>query len=443
MKPIQRVTAAFFCIFLSMIGSIHAQIDSARLPMKSLVVGNRWIYRTYQYYASNGITDYANVVEFVAKDTTINRLRYGVIHSTYNNSVRYERSTDTAIFEWKNNQEILVQRWGIKTGDDIAFQQWLFFPTIGFSRSNTLGFSSRNQVITTIGTLRLEGYHEVTYPVAFGGNYSTSLKARYTKNLGIVEASLFHQNSNFRNTRRIGATLIGSIIEGKAQGELDFSLVLSSANITAKSNDTVKIPITISGMKQRATIDTSAFAASLSFNASLLEPLDNTPKGSVQNGIRTIPVSLPYVAGSDSSQIILFFRAAIGNDTITALTVKAEPIGIQYTTTLNNGSFRILGNNAGGSQIKFFSKPTVLAQLAVSPNPASDILTYNVTLSNASSVHYFLINSLGKIATEATSFLCKGNNVMSIETKNLSSGLYLLVVQTNGEVLTKNVQIIN
>ncbi len=210
--------------------SLCAQIDSARLPMKSLTVGNRWIYMASQYQASNGQRNNTKIVEYVAKDTLIRQNKYAVIKSIDNNSARYERATDSTLLEWKNNEELVIQKWSIQSNQAITFQHSSLLGTRGFSPQRSSGLSVTTTVTKTSGYLNFLGEEQASPPILNGVSQLT-ISAQYVKNKGLITAKESFNHSTFRLNYSKSITLIGSFIDGAALGDTISNLDIIRFNV--------------------------------------------------------------------------------------------------------------------------------------------------------------------------------------------------------------------
>jgi hypothetical protein len=163
----------------------------------------------------------------------------------------------------------------------------------------------------------------------------------------------------------------------------------------------------------------------------------------VTNGIRTVPFTFALTPNSDTARAVLLFRAAVGSDTATILTPRIEPqSGINSRTTVTNGYVRIRANQAGGEQIRFFSKAPRLRVLALSPNPASDIISITLSASEKAPVTISLVNTLGQRIRQAEVTLQMGSQEIPFSVRDVPHGVYLVVIQSQSEILTRQIQIL-
>ncbi|MBL7991196.1 MAG: hypothetical protein JNN25_07145, partial [Candidatus Kapabacteria bacterium] len=246
-----------------------------------------------------------------------------------------------------------------------------------------------------------------------------------------------------KRSRNQEIKLIGMIVDGKIYGDSLIRFLNTETNqfigfkvsapreITATVNEILEIPITFSPPKNTTLIGQS-LTVNLSFNASVLEPIEDTPRGNVVAGMRTIPINLQIMRTDSDTVKKLKFRCAIGNDTATILRLDSlkfstpQPVLID----LQSGSMKVSGNNlAGGSPQRFFSKGKNIIVSAY-PNPFNNVL--NVSLSGETkfanmkltlfNVHGMEISSVAKSALD-------GAGQQSIEfavPDTIPSGVYVL-----------------
>lgn len=245
--------------------------------------------------------------------------------------------------------------------------------------------------------------------------------------------------------------LIGMIVDGKIYGDSLIQFLDTETNqfikfkvsapkeITATVNEILEIPITFSPPKNTALIGQN-LTVNLSFNASVLEPIEDTPRGNVVAGIRTIPINLQIMRTDRDTVKKLKFRCAIGNDTASILRLDSlkfstpQPVLID----LQSGSVKISGyNRAGGSPQRFFSKGKNIIVSAY-PNPFNNLL--NVSLSGETkfaNMKLTLFNVHGMEISSVEKATLDGAGQQSIEfavPDNMPSGVYVLLVQLDGQI---------
>lgn len=231
---------------------------------------------------------------------------------------------------------------------------------------------------------------------------------------------------------------------GFFQKRLPISIPISLSTISTKVpiGSSTRIPITFTGIRQLAVNGITTASTSLSFNASLLEPLEQTPRGTVQNGQRTIPITFSWASQpiiSDSITLTFPFRASLGNaastplrlDSLRITTTKAD---IRLTQTLLSGDLTLRGiNQAGDSPALFFSRPTKMQFVNLAPNPANDAAHISYSLDVASMVEVKVYTMNGKALFGTTlGIKPQGAHTFSLPTHALPSGSYNAVILVDG-----------
>jgi hypothetical protein len=606
MKAVAKATA--LCLFAILavgmvLSPLSAQTDSSRLPMKSLTVGNRWVYNFNINFSNYHSYSYNRFYESVIGDTNIEQRHYSKVFSSLDSAVRFERSNDTAVYAWTQvSGEKIVQRlhrdslafirnetwatfepknyssvsqssgdifslfssrvirtdtsissynsfgsslYGFSQGYGLEYQRLLGIVSLSESASyrsslgnyskwvgligwkindSSIGDTALNPQFflfladTAFSMSRQQGKVTIALPIFWDGIIQTRIRPdnyapliNFSYDSTIIETIRIIDNSvanpltdsitekqirqEYRRTRQ-GNKVTSSVfipIPQKSNrggwavctikpptsdttltigvfndstnpsripyGYFKFPIVTQNGHIKITlptipvkisvpsadvlNGDTVQIPLIATGMKAQYAIDSTPLPASLSFNASLLEPIGNTQVGTVTNGIRTVPFTFALTPNSDTARAVLLFRAAVGSDTATILTPRIEPqSGINSRTTVTNGYVRIKANQAGGEQIRFFSKAPRLRVLALSPNPASDIISITLSASEKAPVTISLVNTLGQRIRQAEVTLQTGSQEIPFSVRDVPHGVYMIVIQSQSDILTRQVQIL-
>lgn len=396
-------------------------------------------------YPNSYLKKSERVFETVIGDTLVNGKRFGKVFSSFDNSIRFERSTDTAVYVWTSqNGEQLQYSWNFDSTKSVQWNQWTIFPkTIFVANVRTWLNTSISSAVYNENAVLFNYYSNSNY----SGNNTVRMAVRYRKLVGLDSVFSNGDFSTIRGNYTNEAKLIGYIIDGKAKGDIaasaTFQMTIGVSKLEARNNDTVCVPIFTTGINTRYLIDSTPLPASLSYNASMLEPIAGTQAGSVQNGIRTVPFTFALTPGADTARATLLFRAAVGNDTITTLIPRIEPqSGINYRTTAVNGSVRVFGNQAGGEQQRFFSKAARVRLVAVSPNPASDQLTISLVASEKTPMTISIVNVLGERLLRNEIMLESGIHDVPMSVSGLPRGVYLLTLQTETDIITRQIHIL-
>ncbi len=203
----------------------------------------------------------------------------------------------------------------------------------------------------------------------------------------------------------------------------------------------VSIPIILTGTRRLAELGITTGTATLSFNASLLQPVDATPRGEVSGGVRRIPIAFSFDKTSDTALVQLRFRVTLGNDTATVLKVDTVrvPDFVRIQQTTNNGTFHLLGLNYAGSTPALFLSDKALMSLTVQPNPFTQEVRLSFSLSKTATVEARVYAADGKlVATIQQGVTVVGQHEILWKAcaeggGELSSGVYTIHLLLDGQ----------
>jgi len=143
-------------------------------------------------------------------------------------------------------------------------------------------------------------------------------------------------------------------------------------NGEAYPGDVISIPIILKNPKNIIYSGASGFTSDVSFNSSLLFPL-NTSIGTEQNGIRTIPLDLPAMSAENDTLINIKFKVALGNDSTTPLKLENTiSTGGKVALTPIDGTFNLLGICQDGGARLVQTSVVKEGIISISPNPEND-----------------------------------------------------------------------
>jgi hypothetical protein len=217
--------------------------------------------------------------------------------------------------------------------------------------------------------------------------------------------------------------------------------VLQVGNAEAFPSDIVIIPVYLNNPIVVANTSITEIKTDLTFNSTLLYPLSEAA-GTIQKENRTISLSIPYDKTNKTAHKDIRFRAALGNDSTTSLALtNISATGTTIEMKNIDGTFTLLGVcHEGGPRLYI---PTGKAEIMmIKPNPASDELNIELNLIESGETSLDIINSQGivldkiKLDSDIT-----GVKELKISTNGLSSGFYLIKLQTPTVISTKNVLI--
>lgn len=454
----------FFPFFIT-ICLINLTFPVLAQPMKDLRVGNKYVYDLYEAYQNSSlITQRENFVEvrrtlYVEEcigDSLLNGQRYTIVVSSFDKSHRFERSNDTAIFEYRNGKEFITHKWNVKPLDTVNLDG---IPTLKSRLYNPNGQFLINSVQT--------GVFQNAVMNTFGMNYSASSlflpdslavsnESYYQKPLGFQRISLYR--GSFRRTVNVfipvASTLFntGRVINGVVAGDTslqDFTIqvpikaeVLSTS---ASVGQKVEVIIRLVGVRRFAELASqygcSTGSITFSHNASLLEPIGYVPINSVEKGLRKMKLPFEFDGKSDTAFYKLSFRAVVGNAVSTELmldTLQVSGKSVSAYQVTEIGTYTCLGLNiAGGAPSLFYSTGKTL--LSVSPMPTNELAIISYSLLQKTSVKLVIYDMTGKImATINEGVRETGEYTTLLNSSMFPNGTYLLQLITDAGVVAQN-----
>ncbi len=174
--------------------------------------------------------------------------------------------------------------------------------------------------------------------------------------------------------------------------------------------------------------------------AALMRAVRNTvPRNTMQS--YTVPTT--YWNGRDSVLLRVPCRVVAGSTDATALVLEQLQWGdgtLQITNVME-GKFSSTISQAGGKRL--ISSGTSTA-LALSPNPANDVLEVRYTLAKSSMVVLTLLDVRGQqVGSILTEVQPKGSHILPVRVERFASGTYTLRLSIDAEeISTQQVQIV-
>lgn len=156
------------------------------------------------------------------------------------------------------------------------------------------------------------------------------------------------------------------------------TVTVAAPRIAARQGETVAVPITIDAPEEAIGAGATRIDLSLSFDATLLEPIGDTPRGAITGGTRTIPLSFPLDAPTDTILGTLLFRAALGDDSLTTLGILSPTTDVATVTVLKrDGSFTMLDLCVQGGVRLIDPNGKAVVKIIAAP-PAADYVDVEV-----------------------------------------------------------------
>lgn len=245
--------------------------------------------------------------------------------------------------------------------------------------------------------------------------YSTILGIFFTSAACLAQSSALITTISNNQTIADGATVYEGIL-GNGTSQIDFNIKNTSANTKVYK------------LKRFDDVLNSGATAYFCFNGTCYTP--NTT---------TSPVSLTLTAGQDVSSINLPMQLHYDE----AATAGTSEIRYQLYDAANINditTFTIKYNNP--LSIKATTKQFAVS--AVFPSPVSSKAQFSVFSTNDfSNAEVSLVNSLGAEVFKKIVLLSSGNNLVTIDCDNQTSGIYFINVKQGLSNITKKIIINN
>lgn len=229
------------------------------------------------------------------------------------------------------------------------------------------------------------------------------------------------------------------------------SVIIGLTPIQGKISDVVNLDITLKKLSEKPLKNTlTGIKTRIKFNATILKPIDNFTVDYIHNNERFIELEIPFDYSKFANKldlnedVVIYtipFKIALGNDTITKIEVlNSLPLG-QGNIALfeSNTEFNILDYCSDGG-VRLIDAIGNLELKQNYPNPANETTTIEFSILEEGNHSLYLQDLNGIVVLDVfEDYLRPGSYINTINTKQLSSGLYNLVLKTPTQ--TKNILI--
>ncbi len=317
-------------------------------------------------------------------------------------------------------------------------------PTLDFDTVNVNSSKSLQFTVDNTGSLPL--WLSLPQSAGFFSIDSVSPNPIPPQSSGVANATLrgssspgdFSRQFDFIDTCGTSHSIILRTVVGRP-----VRTTLQSIGAEAFAGEIVEIPIELTNQSTLVQSGLSAVDVQLRFNASLLEPIDATPQGQIVNNVHTIDLHLVPQQVLTSGIAILRFRAMLGNDSVTVLSLQnVATKGFPALIDTICGTFKLKG-------ICYANGPRLVSgtgqqqSLSINPNPADSKTMIDIVSFEQGEISLELHDVNGRlIKTLLKSELAPGTKSMYLQTTEFASGPYLLVMRTPTEVVTKTLEVI-
>jgi hypothetical protein len=209
------------------------------------------------------------------------------------------------------------------------------------------------------------------------------------------------------------------------------TITVIAPKVTARQGERANVPITIIASSRARSLGATGVTFSLRFNATLLVPIESTPKGTIQGSDRMIDMQIPLSTSSDTTVVLFPFTATLGSDSTTALAITGQlSTGASLPVEKIDGLFRLLDLcYAGGARLLNPNGKVGLNK--ASPNPASGSITLEIELTELGGAKIFLTDMHGDVVkTFSLDDVGYGRSRIDLDVSDIASGIYALSLQT-------------
>jgi WD40 repeat protein len=209
------------------------------------------------------------------------------------------------------------------------------------------------------------------------------------------------------------------------------TVIISAPKVAARQGEIVTVPITIDAPAEAIGAGASRIDVSLRYNVSLLDPIDGAPRGSFTDHERTIPLSFPLTSPTDTILGVLRFRAALGDDSLTSLSLISPSSDAPAVTVLSNdGSFTLLDLcREGGARL--VNPNGAVSLKIISPSPASTFVDVEGVTIEQGRTTVSVVDMNGRTVKRCLETDAPQERwSRRIDLDDLSSGRYFLVLRT-------------
>ena len=257
---------------------------------------------------------------------------------------------------------------------------------------------------------------------------------------------------------RMHGTLSQSAI-GQTQGKIfheagfwryallpNVEVVVSLPEVKASIGHKLTIPLELTSVSGSLAGETRPFTARIRYNATLLEPIGSTAPCFRVGDTCYMELSgtAPFTPGT---LVGLEFRAKLGNDTGTSLTIeefKWERLGEATSRVITvDGQFTLLGVCREGDSLRLIHSGPSVARLALAPNPARERTVATIGAAESGATELILFDMMGKEIALLSRFDAAAERLyrVDLDLNGIPSGAYTLLCRTPSETITERLMI--
>lgn len=222
------------------------------------------------------------------------------------------------------------------------------------------------------------------------------------------------------------------------------TLQAATVNLSGYPGDIIEVPVYLRNGENVGKSGASAFLAELKLNSTMLIPIYDTPKGTVNGNERIIPLTLPIVADPQNKLETLIFQAALGTDTVTTIEIgNLSSINGFITIDSIPGKFTLKGVCMEGGFPRLINMNGTTQLLVPKPNPIDESLEIEYETIEEGVIKLYITDTYGKvIQTISQKNEPVGKKSININTGDLPSGVYFINMRTPTAFKTAKIEVI-
>ncbi|MFA6570470.1 MAG: choice-of-anchor D domain-containing protein [Bacteroidota bacterium] len=208
--------------------------------------------------------------------------------------------------------------------------------------------------------------------------------------------------------------------------------ILQAGSLEAYPGDVVEVPVILNNQENIQLSGATSLKTDLSYNSTLLYPLDFTQQKVDDTTAKITLLDLPINTTIGEPLAKVKFKVGLGSTEECDLTLSnGEAVGGLADITLLNGHFRLLGIcREGGARL--INRNSQAGMLKVAPNPTDGTITVEFSITEKSNTELSIYNILGeKVKTIFSENVSEFNKrIIHYDVQDLSSGQYMILFRT-------------
>lgn len=230
--------------------------------------------------------------------------------------------------------------------------------------------------------------------------------------------------------------------EGVCPEEVPDRTLSVPAAIEAVAGDHVRIPLLVDGPGDTASSTARRYTVLIRFNRSLLAPLDSASLDVATDEERMLLYDGEWSGESDTLRL-LSFLAALGNAGSTPVVIESFvwEDGCDGGLTIIDGEFRLADLCDEGGTRLFLARDSIFLRPVV-PNPARDRARIEYGVIEEGRTDLLLMDAAGRsVAVLVSAALPPGRYLLDVDTAELPSGTYHLLLRTPTRIVARSLLI--